>query len=256
MTRVSARVFTVVLALASPLAGQDTDERQSVLAYVRRDAGVEGRHFLRSMRREDIEEDVFNYQLKIQGRIRKTVRVFEITDIGWEILSPTEAVRHSSTAPGTWIVAIGVNGGPLFGLRGFPKAESNFNALARFSEINLLSHVEASRWAALYNTLVLGEEYGALIASARDLRNQIEDMEEAYRVSRKVPFSSSKWLREAIASRLEFGLQVLPAEGVYGVTLHMLSQSADRNHIPVVQTLHLKLQRDGTFSEKPVVVRR
>ena len=252
-TAYRALILACILC-GSPAVATDSNggERSRALAFVRSESGIGERRFLRSIRREDIEEDVFNHQRKIPGDIKRATRIYEVTDVGWEIVSPSEAVRHSSTAPATWVVVVGMDEGPLFGLRGFSKAEVNFNALALFSKIALGSEAEASRWAEIYGSLVLSEEYGALVTSSRDLRRQVEDMEDGYRASRKVPFSAAQWLRGSQVAKIGYGLHVAVDQHGYVVTFPMLAQSDDGKHIPVLREIQTALAQNGTFSRKTV----
>ena len=94
------KVVAVVLpVLAIAVANAQTTESEARLVdaqAVRDSMNFESSHHLRVTRREDWEDILFGLQLSIKGQIAKAAYFFEVTETGYFILSPDEAVYVSS----------------------------------------------------------------------------------------------------------------------------------------------------------------
>ena len=77
---------------------------------------------------------MFSFQLKIKGKIAKFAYFYEVTESGYEIVSPDEVLVHSST-DGTrkWFVAVSRQSGTTYGLFGFEKAAEGFGTTPAFT---------------------------------------------------------------------------------------------------------------------------
>src|SRR5271155_3635933 len=99
---------------------QDGQAREKAKAAVRSAMQFPSTHFLRAVRDENMEEDLFSFQAKIKGRIAKFAYFYEVIENGFEIVSPEEVISHGSV-DGTrkWLIAVSRQTGTVYGLLGF-----------------------------------------------------------------------------------------------------------------------------------------
>jgi hypothetical protein len=223
--------------------------RQRVFEYVRSHLSLGSDHFLRGSRREDLEDDLFATQGKVRGQIHKAAFLFEVTETGYEIRSPEEAIFHSSVdGTGRWYVAVDALSGGLYGLGGFDQAEQDFNRLASDAKIFLASEETVRNWATFYLTVVVGKSLGVFITRQADLERQVEDIAEAYNSSRKQPFAPRRWLQDLEKSgiRPHVGVRVCPENGGFQVQVDTVATSGDR--MPVLQRLRFDVSSRGIIT--------
>jgi hypothetical protein len=74
--------------------GQISEQQAKAIAEVatRTAAKYSESHLLRAHRREDIEDNLFRFQRKPKGQIEKAAYFYELSDEGYYVLSPSEAV--------------------------------------------------------------------------------------------------------------------------------------------------------------------
>jgi hypothetical protein len=232
----------------------ETTAKQHALQYVRSCLKVGADHFLRASRREDLEDDLFAAQAKVRGQIRKSAFFFEVTETGYEIRSPEEAVFHSSVdGAGRWYVAVNTTSGELYGLGGFADAGQAFNNLASNAKVALDSDESARNWANFYLTVVVAGAEGSFIMRRKDLERQVEDVAEAYKSSRKRTFTPKHWLQDLQKSGAEpsFGVGVRPDDGRYQIQVDAVATSDDR--MPILQRLNFDISPQGTVNRRSVI---
>ncbi|MBY0507024.1 MAG: hypothetical protein K2X03_24115 [Bryobacteraceae bacterium] len=226
-------------------------ERSLLLKYVRNQRGLSGDRFLRAIRHEDVEEQVFDVQPKRPGSIAKTIRIFEVTDDGWEVISKNEALLHRSTAPLRLYVAEDVATGTFFGLGGFELGRTDFNRLAASIGVEISSPDVASAWVNFYLEVGLAQDYGFVITSARDLRRRVEDLAEAYSVSREGQLLPDAWLRNLRAHGVQPlpGIRIERGSSGFRATADMLAASGDRKRMPILSRVKFGISQAGAITE-------
>ncbi len=244
-------VLLAFLSLASS-AAQLTEEnaKQRVFEFVRAKAGLESNHFLRAMRNEDLEDQLFSAQMKIAGRIRKAAQFYRVTETGYEVVPPTKAVLHTSTGQRIWQVAIDPVAGTVVGLGGFgAEGTESFNDLALLARVRIDTEDTALNWAVFYVQTALQEKAGTLVTSAVDLRRRVEDVVEAYRLSRKRPISAKQWIDDLAKSKATpvYGMKAM--REVDGFRVLGDSLAATEAHEPQLVRLSFRIAGDGRVTD-------
>lgn len=192
------RIFClVVLALRAwgePVQ-DETLAKNRALSFVRTKLDLPPNAFLRATRREDWEDEVFGVQTKLVGQIRKAAMLFEVQDTGYEIISDSEVLYHSTTdSKNRWIVGISVKTGDVYGLLGFDRANEAFNELVGPARIRIGSSEEARAWGYAFVQMVFGPTQGRPLGRRRDLQRFLEDAFDSGTASKWRPASLDGWL--------------------------------------------------------------
>jgi hypothetical protein len=253
---VSAKIILLGLFVTSLCgsAAQLTEgsAKERVCQFVRDKSGLGRNHFLRATRREDLEDQLFAAQVKIRGKIKKAAMFFEITENGYEVISPSEAVLHNSTGgQRSWQVAVDPTSGDLFGLGGFDNAGvDSFNALALSANARIDSEEMAKGWATFYISTVLQEQRGLLLTSETDLKRRVEDIVEAYKLSRRRPISVKVWLDDLTKSKVRpfWGINVTTFDVSFRIQADMIVPTLGRD--PAMVRLSFQIAQDGRVSDQ------
>jgi hypothetical protein len=212
--------------------------RQTVQQLTRDLMRFEPTHYLRVTRREDLEDDLFAVQMKIKGQLRKAAFFFEITETGFEVVSPDEVLFHSSVdGERRWIAAVDTEGGRAYPLLGFPDAVPEFNALARRANVRISNDTDAQRFSTLYFASALGPTFGQSFRSAADLRCQVA--ESLGGDERR----TEQWMR-GVRTGLTYGFDIRRQDSGYLITTTTLKLYADRP--AAVQRVTFTIQPAGS----------
>ncbi len=198
---------------------------------------LESKHYLRVVRREDLEDDLFAVQIKVKGHIRKAAYFFEITETGFEIVSPDEVLFHSSVdGERRWVVAVETESGRAYPLLGFPDAVREFNALATRANVRIASEMDARRFSTLYFAAALGSTLGQSFRSAADLRCQVAaslgDNESG----------AAQWMR-GVPRGVTYGLDVRKQDSAYVIATTTIQLPAEGT--PNLQQVLFTIQPNG-----------
>jgi hypothetical protein len=255
-----AGAFAFLLFVGAACAAEmNIDEcaaKPRVAEFVRLKMNFDSKHFLREAHREDLDDALFLPQRKILGKVRKTAWFFEVTETGFEILSPDEAVLHRSTdGARRWLVVLNPISGKLFGLYGFEDAATSFNQLVVDAGVQIKSEEAATGWATLYLQTVIGGDLGSVLSNATDLKRGIEDLVDAYRLSRPHSPSAASWLNQVqrAGATPVLGIQVVRDGDSFNISTDTLGASA--NHEPVLRRVTFKIAADGQASRQAAVQR-
>lgn len=228
----------LLLAKQSSLAAQSDEigARATAMELVRKAEGFEASHPLRATRREDWEDDLFGLQVRVQGRIAKAAFFFEVTQTGYFVLSPNEAVYvGSDDGIRIWIVAVASQSGEPIGLFGFPNPEDGFRELTSLSQLRIDSADDAKRAALLYFATVQDPGAKTLVSHALDLKHQVEDFFFARLPEAQAQTAASRWWSGFQKGKpTALGSAAEPSENSYRVsTTRLVSQ--DRNTLELVE---------------------
>jgi hypothetical protein len=242
-----AILFAVVLALPWQYAiGAETEAaaKQAVQQVTRKLLQLPPNHYLRVTRREDLEDDLFTVQLMVRGKIRKAAYFFEVTETGFEIVSPEEVLFHSSVDGQTmWIAAVDTESGRVFPLLGYPDASATFNELIKVASVRITDETAAARLAILFFASTLGSQFGEPYHNRAQLRYQVEEALAGQK------FSVERWLRSA-PKKLHFGFEFRKRDSGYVGISEMLKRERDKP--PSIQRVSFTIEADGTVTTPSV----
>jgi hypothetical protein len=224
----------------------ELEARERAERAIRSADGLSQSDFVRLIRREDLEDDLFGAQLRIKGQLHKGAYFFEATQTGYEILSPEEAVFHSSTdGARRWILAVGVKTGKVYGLLAFKNSIGSFNGLAQESVVRISNLEQARGYASFFLRSVVGARYGSPFSSLLDLKRQVEDFYIAYETSHPQRMPLSRWWDGLKARKLplQFAFDAVEVENQYVLTLDTLAGDTDKR--PFLQRLQMRISKDG-----------
>jgi hypothetical protein len=155
--------------------------------------------YLRVVRREDLEDDIFLCQDKNSGDYKKFAYIYELFDNGIEISAPRKYALHMGI--GWWCVAVAREAGRVYCLRGFDKAHEAFNLMAADAAVRIEDDTTASIYKKLYNYVVLKNDYGILVDNRSELRREVDSYlcsyDETYKTCEK---KFRKWWNGFISS--------------------------------------------------------
>lgn len=237
------RLLTVLYAflfLAGGLAKAEMSEVRAKAAatdLVRKRMGLDSSHQLRATRREDWEDDLFRLQAKIKGQIAKAAYFFEITESGYFVLSPDDAV-YVTTNDGKhlWTVAVPVKGELAYGLYGFPDGEAEFCRLVASARLEVGSEADAETAALLFFTAVKDPRGQTVVFQPKQLRRRVEDYFMSKLPEPKAESRSLAWWRGFAAAKPTAQLGLKSARTSDGYT-------ASVTHIRSVDGKYLQLAR-------------
>jgi hypothetical protein len=245
-------LLLAVLSLGYSVAQLTEDNaKQLICEFVRAKARLKPDHFLRATRREDLEDQLFAAQIKIDGQLRKAAQFYEITETGYEVVSPTKVVLHGSTdGQRSWQVAVDPVSANAFGLGGFgAEGRGSFNDLALLARVRINTEDSALNWAVFYVRTALHEKAGSLVTSDVNLRRRVEDVVEAYRLSRKRPLSAKQWIDDLAKSKAQPIYEMKATREAQGFRVLGDSLAATVAHEPQLVRLSFHIAGDGQVSD-------
>lgn len=221
--------------------------------YVRTRLGFGPAKFLRAVRREDFEDDLFAEQSKIRGEVHKAARFFEVTETGYEIVSPDEAVFHSSVdGAGRWLVAVSSKSNRVYGLVGFEDALKSFNMLTQDSNVVVVTEPSARSWAFFFLKAVIAGRNGFWLSGPFDLRRAVEDVLEGHAQSAAHPITASQWMRNLQSHKVRpvVGMVIHRLEDGYEVSADSVSSTGGL--MPVLKETNFEILPNGTIVKESV----
>lgn len=250
MFKISILAWLLILFFYSPkLCSANIGELQAKLLAeetTRTKLGFDNSHPLRAHRREDLEDNLFAFQIKTVGKIAKAAYFFEMSETGYFVLSPEEAIRVTSNdGELKWLVAISTITGQSYALYGFKDAESEFNKLVQVADLLITSSSDAENLAGLYFTLV-SDLYGNYrVYSLRNLKYEVENCFLAYYSTTKAKKLYKTWLSGSLHNKLNTKLDIRSVKifSDYFVSFKYLNKSISR--IPQLMLINLKVNHKG-----------
>jgi hypothetical protein len=238
-----------VMVLTRGVATAEMSELRAKAAavdLVRMKMGFDSSHQLRATRREDWEDDLFRLQVKIKGQIAKAAYFFEVTESGYFVLSPEEAV-YVSTADGErlWTVAVPLKGDASYGLYGFPEGETGFRGLVSSARLDVRSEADAEAAALLFFTTVKDPREQTVIFKSRQLKHKVENFFLAKLPEPKADSRSLAWWREFTAAKLSDKLGVKSARTTSGYAVSVTHIRSEDNMRLELARLDLRVSSAG-----------
>lgn len=163
-----------ILAFCSIAACDPFDESraiQSVKEAIIKETG--NPLFLRIVRCEDLEDDLFNCQVHIKGKISKYAYIYRAYASGVDNTAD-QVVLHGLGDFREWYVAVARQTGEIYGLYGFDKASDSFNTMALDAQIQINYETTADAYHKLYIQCVLQNNYGVYVGSRSDLKGRVD----------------------------------------------------------------------------------
>jgi hypothetical protein len=250
MTRISLFAFlcglSILMAGAARAEMNECRARTSAMDFVRKKMGLEPSHQLRATRREDLEDDLFRLQVKVKGQIAKAAYFYEVTENGYFVLSPDEAVYvNSADGERMWMVAVPIGEEPPYGLYGFPDGAAEFCRLVRSARLDIRADADAETAALLFFTTVKDPRRQNIVFGAMQLRHRIEDYWTSRLPETKAESRSSAWWRGfgATKSGSQLGVKVTRAGDGYDASVTFIS--SDGGKYPQLTSLAVRVSGIG-----------
>jgi len=246
-------VLMALVALVGAFGSEQTSECTAKAAardLVRRTMAWDSSHQLRATRREDWEDDLFGLQVKVKGNIAKAAYFFEVTETGYFVLSPDEAV-YVDTMDGRryWVVAVSKKVGEAHGLYGFPRAAAEFRTLASDSHLAVQSEADAKATALLFCETVKDPRGLMLVFHSRQLKRRVEDFFLSKLPESKAERRSRTWWRGLTTRKRapKLGVAVTTSGEDYTVTVPLI-RSHDGETLQLL-VLALTVRSTGACTE-------
>jgi hypothetical protein len=196
-----ARLVTILvftLCLSSFCRAQIVEPQAKALAEteVRRYLNLTDSTPLRLHRREDLEDDLFGFQIKIRGKIARAAYFYEVTDSGFYVVTPEEAgAIISDHGDRKWLIAVSAKTGQTYGLYGFKDAMTFFNRLAKDALLRVDRDTEARLYSYFFFTVVEDLAEKRVVFNERHLRHEVEDYYFEWYPEGKANTLYKKWWR-------------------------------------------------------------
>lgn len=240
-----ATILVVGLFGCAPLSGAVTDERTAERAaadLVRQHMRLPESQPLRVTRREDWEDALFATQIRVQGRIAKAAYFFEITEDGYFVTSPHEAIVVSTMDGGrVWVVAVARSDNEAVGLYGMARPNEGFRQMAEAAKLSVRTPADAERLAALYFSVVLDPRDQLLALGPLELRHRAEHYYHSKLPEKQARVRADRWIRRIRKelSSLQLGLTTKEDGGAFAVSIAHLGlgkEDLELNHLLVKVT--------------------
>ncbi len=175
----TARTAMITLVLAClPFTGIEnggsplSDERARALAVetVAKATGI-SKAELNTKRLEDLEDELFSAQIKVQGQIKRGAYFYRVENGGYQITADRVTYRPPSVQ--SWYVAVSTTDGETFGLYGFEAADVGFHGLVSRIPIDILNPSQAQTFASFYLEVVF-QKRATVIYDELRLRHEVE----------------------------------------------------------------------------------
>lgn len=208
--------------------------------------GFDNNKPLRAHRREDLEDNLFGFQIKTVGKIAKAVYFFEMSETGYFVLSPEEAINViSNDGELKWLVAISTITGQSYTLYGFKDAELEFNKLVHATNLLITNRSDAEGFANLYFILVKDLYSNYRIYDLRSLKYKVESSFLSYYSTTKAKRLYKTWISTFVQNKLDtnLGIMVVKIFDDYFVSMKYLNKPASK--IPQLMLVNLKISHKG-----------
>ena len=248
------RLLMIVFLLVSLCffcSAQVSDEQAKSIAVtaIRKKINFSESKPFRIHRREDLEDDLFGLQVKIKGQIAKAVFFYEVTENGYFVLSPNEAIYATSNDGSlSWVAAISTKTGELYGLSGFENSELAFNRLAKDAKLSISTEGQAYLYALLYNRVVNDLSDSNLVLDERQARHKAENYFYMSYSAKNASSLFQSWLAGfAKAKRkAKLGITVTQGLGEYLATITYFTYlSSNKKKIPQLNSYTISISSDG-----------
>ena len=235
--------------------GQVDEQRAKAIAETatRTAANYSQSHLLRAHRREDIEDDLFRFQIKVQGKIAKAAYFYEVSGEGHFVVSPSEAVFVTSEDGHLIrIVAVSTKSGEAYLLSGFKNAAVEFNRLAKDAALSISSNNDAQQYARFYFTVVADPSAARLMLSSRQLKHRIEDYFFSNYDEKKAEGLFKQWWSGFLSERLPFQFEASTSLNSLGYEATLATVSGSTKRTPLLDLWILQIAPDGPCEVKTI----
>lgn len=206
---------------------------------------------LRAHRREDLEDDLFRFQIKLQGKIAKAAYFYEVSSEGYFVLSPSEAVYvNSEDGHIVRLVAVSTRSGEAYLLSGFSNATSEFNRLVKDASVRISSTKDAEMYARFWFTVITDPSSSRLIYDQRQLKHKVEDYFFSNYAEKKAADFYKKWWSGFSSAQLKVPFDTLAAKSALGYETAVAAINGSTNRIPQLDVWTLQISSEGVCEMK------
>jgi hypothetical protein len=208
---------------------------------------------LRAHRREDLEDDLFRFQVKPQGKIAKAAYFYEVSSEGYFVLSPSEAVYvNSEDGHMVRLVAVSTISGEAYLLSGFSNATSELNRLVKDASLRISSTKDAEMYARFWFTVLTDPSSSRLIYGSRQLKHKIEDYFFSNYPEEKAQRSWEEWWQGFSSIKLNVPFDALASKNTLGYETTLAAINSSPKRIPLLDEWTLQISADGLCQTKSV----
>jgi hypothetical protein len=170
-----------------PCRGADLDDagaRAAAELAVKSDGSGVGTQCLKTRRREEFEESLFNLrrQMVRDGKLNEELYIYEVVDIGCYQVKGDSLMAQVIDHPGTFgYVAVNRVTGKTYRLWSAPDARKDFNRLIADLDVHIRGQNEAMSVATVYREMALGPREGNVVYGSFQMKQLAEQsFYEAY----------------------------------------------------------------------------
>jgi hypothetical protein len=244
-----------MLAFCSIATGDPIEEAKAI-ASVKQAIREETRNpsqYMRLVRCEDLEDELFSCQVHVKGNISKFAFIYEVYGSGIEIEKPDRVTMYGvgEDYP-KWYVAVSRQTGETYGLYGFYKADESFNRMALDAQLQIKNETTAFFYHGLYYRCVLRNDCGLLVSSRSNLRGQVDDIlcgpDEPDKVCEN---KIDKWWKGFLKAGIAPKKLIARQGDEYVITYYTLTETD--NFIPLLRKVTYSISQKGLAG--PVLIK-
>lgn len=228
-------------------SAQVDDSRAKVIAETetRLKAGYSQSKLLRARRREDLEDELFGFQVKLSGTIEKAAYFFEVSGNGYFVVSPNEAVYvDSADGKSVKLMAVSVKTGEAYPLFGFENSVLAFNKLAKDSKIKITMNRDAEAYARFCYLVTADPTADRLILGRRQLKHRVEDYFFSNYTREKAGGLFQKWWANFPSNESKLQVGSSSSEQTMGYESTLTALSGNRK-TPMLDLWTFQVSSDG-----------
>jgi len=243
----------LLLFCGSVCQGQVSEQQAKATAETatRIDGDYPESKLFRVHRREDLEDDLFRFQIKPQGKIIKAAYFFEVSSEGYFVLSPSEAVYVDSEGGHlVQLVAVSTRSGQAYLLSGFKNAARDFDRLVRDASLRISSTKDAETYARFCFMVINDPTSSRLMYGQRQLKHRVEDYFFSNYAEKKAEHSYNKWWSGFSSAQLKVPFDTLVVESALGYETAVAAINSSPYRIPQLEVWTLQISRDGICKTK------
>ncbi|MDX6612311.1 MAG: hypothetical protein QOD75_1497 [Blastocatellia bacterium] len=245
----------LIFYVAVATNGQVSDQQaKSIAEEATRLATDHGKTWpLRLLRREDLEDDLFRFQLTINGKLQKAAYFYEITNEGYFVLSPNERI-HVSSEDGHFVklVAVSVATGEPYLLFGFKNAALEFNRLVKEARLIISSAGDARRHVRFCFVAISDLGADRLIFSRMLLKHEVEDYFFYHYPEKKAERLYQKWWSGFSSSKLRVPFARGASKNNLGYEAKMAAITGSPQRTPLLEVWTWQISPEGFCQIKSV----
>ncbi len=251
LTDFNGMFLVMVMVLLSPLIGIAQVTEADAIKAVQSDRCVtalspNAPQFLRFIRREELEDQLFALRAKNLAPPTKPAYIFEVSSTGTYITEKNEVIEVTSTGMNNKLVAISKLG-DVFPLFGCDEKRTAFQNLMRHSKVSIRSEDDARAFGLLYYKLVEDPELKRIVFHRWEVRHQTEDFFLRRYEEKEAEAKFNSWKESFVKARIPSELAIVATSSGQGFLVTIYYMEFHARQSPRLKKEELNLERTGEF---------